>query len=182
MISLYTKLIKKARTHAAVQPRGIALLLAIIFTAVVLSIGLSLADISYKQIILASVAKQSEYAFYNADSAVECALEMDQQYNTFNLASEPHGANVASEVVVASPIPCEGQASSNISMVAYGNSATTITTVIQIPCANNVGKNASVTVYKQASATPHTAIYAEGFNDCNSSDPNRVARGIVAKY
>ena len=50
--------------------RGFALLIAIIFMSVMLSFGLALGSLAYKQQVLASSAIQSQYAFYAADSAL----------------------------------------------------------------------------------------------------------------
>ena len=63
--------------------RGFTLLVAVILASVALSLGLILLDISYKQVVLASSARQSQSAFYNADSAMECALYWDQQFDSF---------------------------------------------------------------------------------------------------
>ncbi len=164
--------------------RGAALIFAVIFTAVVLSIGISLADISYKQVILTSLVKQSSYAFYAADAGLECVLEMDQQYDTFDLSTEPIGTNA-----VNSPIYCEGQSFPS-KFTSSGTQNSQITTTIQIPCptGSNTTSNATVYVYKSAAGyvingnTYHALIYANGFNNCNASDPARVERGIIARY
>lgn len=58
---------------------GFALLIAVIFMTVMLTFGLALGSLSYKQISLASGALESQYAFYAADAGLECALYADQQ-------------------------------------------------------------------------------------------------------
>lgn len=63
--------------------KGFALLIAVIFMAVALSLGLSLASLAYKQEVLASAALESQSAFYAADAGLECALRADQQENAF---------------------------------------------------------------------------------------------------
>lgn len=52
---------------------GFALLMTLIVVGVVLSIGLSLYDLSIKQIRLSTTAKDSEIAFHAANAGVECA-------------------------------------------------------------------------------------------------------------
>ena len=160
-------------THNNSSARGFALLVAIIFTAVILSVGLSLLDVSYKQIILASTSKKSQYAFYNADAALECALEMDQVSHTFDYVNEPTGTQ-------PSPIMCEGQSFKYSSVASDG---TKRTTTFNIPCqSSSTTYNASVTVYKYLSATPTTRIYVNGFNNCNASDPYQVVRGLKSSF
>lgn len=154
------------RTHPT---RGFTLLIAIIITAVILSVALALLDISYKQVILASSARQSVYAFYAADSALECALYWDSR-GTFDYASEPTSGG---------PFRCEN-ANINFSApaVSVGESRTTTFT---IPCPSGAGDPiAEVTIYK--SSTGSTNIYANGYNSCNAADPRRVQRGLKAKY
>jgi hypothetical protein len=59
--------------------RGFALLVAIIFMSVMLTFGLALGSLGYKQEVLASSALGSQYAFYVADGVLECVLYLDQQ-------------------------------------------------------------------------------------------------------
>ncbi len=59
--------------------KGFALLVAVIFMSVMLSFALTLGSLGYKQQVLASSAKASQYAFYAADAGLECVLYADQQ-------------------------------------------------------------------------------------------------------
>lgn len=54
------------------QSGGFALLLALIVSSVALSIGLSLLDITVKQLTLGSTARESEVAFQVAATAMNC--------------------------------------------------------------------------------------------------------------
>lgn len=65
------------------KKNGFTLLIAVVFMSVMLAFGLALGSLSYKQQVLASDAIQSQYAFYVADAALECALYADQQQNLF---------------------------------------------------------------------------------------------------
>src|SRR3989344_4131769 len=75
--------------------RGFALLIAVIFVSVVLALGLSLGSLGYKQQILASGGIQSQYAFYAADAALECALR-DAQKSPIDdpFSFENHGSTL----------------------------------------------------------------------------------------
>lgn len=53
---------------------GFALLVAVVFSSVLLALGLALGSLAYKQQILASNGTRSQYAFYAAEAAFECAL------------------------------------------------------------------------------------------------------------
>ena len=155
------------------RPRGFTLLVALIFTSVILSVGLALTDIAYKQIILASTARQSEYAFYNADSALECALEQDQKLDTFDYTSGPTQGSfmcVGANVTYTNPLPSGGL---NIRIASF-----------DVPCSTGSGDpSANVKVFKDETRNPaKTVIYANGFNDCNASNPQRVERGLQSHY
>ena len=52
---------------------GFALLMTLIVVGVVLSIGLSILDLSIKQVNLSTNAKESETAFHAANAGLECA-------------------------------------------------------------------------------------------------------------
>ena len=150
--------------------RGFALLIAVVLSSVALVLGISLLDIAYKQVLLASTAKQSHYAFYVADAALECALYHDQQLNTFGYTNS----------VSASDITCEGRAanSSGFSSVRDTGSQVLVTS-FGLSCAGG-GENARVDVYKYSSG--QTYIYARGYNSCNASDTRRVERGLKVSY
>jgi Tfp pilus assembly protein PilE len=154
------------------QSRGFTLLVTMILVSVILSVSLSLLDLSYKQVYLTSIEAQSQVAFYNADSGLECALFQDEKQDMFDYTSELTSGSFA----------CEGQ--SNITYVATPPSgALPRTTVFTIPCAGDTTSgdgSATVTVYKQS--TGSTNIYSNGFNTCHASDTRRVERGITASY
>jgi hypothetical protein len=147
--------------------RGFALLIAVILSSVLVSVGLALLDISYKQVLLASTATQSQYAFYNADSALECALYWDQKNNAFDYTS-PLGA---------SNIIC-----GNIAVNGYTvttPSAGVKNTTFVIPCA---GSGSAGTVTVQKNSTGETSVFANGYNSCDSTNVKRIERALKATY
>lgn len=58
---------------------------AILFTVIVVSIislmAIGLSNASYKQLVLSSLARDSHLAFYQSDTAAECALYADNKQN-----------------------------------------------------------------------------------------------------
>ncbi|MDB5187702.1 MAG: seg [Candidatus Kaiserbacteria bacterium] len=69
--------------------RGIALLIAALISAVVISIGAAIFSIVQKQLTLSSVARESQFAFYTADTGAECALYWDTRFSYFSSTSTP---------------------------------------------------------------------------------------------
>ena len=130
-----------------------------------LALGIALLDIAYKQVLLSSSAKNSQYAFYNADSALECALYYDQKLSAFYYGTTYSGG-----------VKC-----SNISVTNFAatQDASKRTTIFTVPCAGG-GTSADVTIIKTPTGT--TNIYATGYNTCDASSPTRIERGLKAKY
>lgn len=71
-------------------------MIAVIFTAVMLAIGVSLASIGYKQVTLSSTVAASQKAFYAADTALECVL------------SAVHGKQQGKKLSVTKSWKCNG--------------------------------------------------------------------------
>jgi hypothetical protein len=151
--------------------RGVTLLIAVILSSVVLSVALALLDISYKQILLASSAKQSQYAFYSADSVMECGLYWDQQKDAFDFTATSY---------LTSGISCSDPSGTAHTIVPTTSlSGTTRTSVVTIPCTPS-GTAGTVTIYKAPNGD--TSIFATGYSTCDASDPRRIERGLKVTY
>ncbi len=74
-----------------VQQGGFAMLFTVLLISIVLSIALGLSNVTFKQTILSSLAKDSQIAFYQADAGTECGLYYDFTRNVF-----PEGTTVLS--------------------------------------------------------------------------------------
>lgn len=153
------------------SPRGFTLLIAVVLTSVLLAVGLTLLDIALKQITLSSTARQSQYAFYAADSAMECALYWDQRENAFSYAS-------------ARPSITCGATSIPVSTTVNGSLRTS---TFSMPCPEG-GHSATLTIYKTNGSTvcntgtATSCLYASGFNTCSASDARRIERGLKVFY
>lgn len=68
--------------------KGFTLFIALIVSSLLLAIGFSLGTIILKQLVFANSGKESQLAFYAADSGAECALYWDRKntegYTTFD--------------------------------------------------------------------------------------------------
>jgi hypothetical protein len=142
---------------------------------VVLAVGVSLIDIAVKQFALASSAKNSQYAFYNADSALECALYYDQKMNAFHYSESQNIPVECGGIDIVFPSDYPG-----ISNYAESQNSSARTTTFSIPCSGGAGYSASVTIIKQSSGV--TDIYANGYSACAASNPNRIERGVKIHY
>lgn len=67
--------------------RGFTLLLAALVATIVLSLGAAIYTIAFKQVVLSSIGRDSQLAFYAADTMAECALYWDVRQNIFSTSS-----------------------------------------------------------------------------------------------
>ena len=154
--------------------KGFALLIAVIFMSVMLALGLALGSLGYKQQVLSSSAIESQYAFYAADAAQECALEKDQMDGTFFV--NPSSGSV---------LPCD-DATFPITMPlsSWMASGGTVYAVSSIPniSLDDGARCASVTIYKPPlTSTSPTYIFSQGYDvPCASivAGARFVSRGI----
>lgn len=167
--------------------RGIALLVTVIFMTVMLSFGIALAALSYKQSVLASTAIQSQTAFFAADGALECALYADQQegdyfYGDWSITNEPDPATMAGYAAAA----CNGQVMTTPAPVATWDS--TRLAVFERISYNQGQTCADLTIYKYGaplSSGERDFIFSTGYNvPCSSIVPGArvVSRGLYEKY
>lgn len=57
--------------------KGFVILFAVLLVSITLTISLSLFNITFKQLILSSVARDSQFAYFAADSGMDCARHWD---------------------------------------------------------------------------------------------------------
>ena len=129
--------------NSSSKKRGFVLLIAVIVASLMLVLASAMFTLVQKEIILSSLGRDSQYAFYTADSALECALYWDFQKQAF---ASPSGGP---------PIVCNGITIGPISYVG-----------LEQPMAyqfDSAGYCAKVTVTKHA-AYPRTTIQARGYN------------------
>lgn len=69
--------IKNKHIHIRKEQKGFAVLFAVLTSSLLVTIGISIYGISIKELTMSTSAKDSQTAFYAADSARECALYWD---------------------------------------------------------------------------------------------------------
>lgn len=155
--------------------RGFALLIAVIFMSVMLTFGLALGSLAYKQQIIASSAIQSQYAFYAADAALECALYADQQESLFAYQSNPNA-----------PVPafsCDAAAPLSARTLLHTPSHWVTTERFSLDGGTHC---ADITVDKPAGLGT-TYLFSQGYSEpcatvAAGNDPRLVVRGLKAQY
>jgi hypothetical protein len=66
-------------TKKYTQSAGFTLFVALVVSSMLLAVGFSLSNIILKQLIFSNSGKESQLAFYAADSGAECALYWDRK-------------------------------------------------------------------------------------------------------
>lgn len=161
-----------------IPQRGFTLLISVIFMSVMLSFGLALGSLGYKQQILASGAIQSQYAFYVADTALECALYADQRENLFAYAK--YDGNPKS-------MTCDAQ---TVAVVQMPPSVSQLISTVRLSLDSGT-HCADVTVYKyntpQAPSGLTTFLFSTGYDvSCDRvaapGNARFASRGMSAHY
>lgn len=167
---------KAGEPHEATS-RGFALLVAVIFMSVMLTFGLALGSLAYKQSKLTETTVESQYAFYAADSALECVLYADQQLDAFDYAkyNSGHSSSIPS-------IACDGNNNpQQVTVLSYTGTQLVEADRLSL---DSGARCADVTIYKPKSSTGTTYLFSQGYNvpcsDVGSSAT--VARGLEAHY
>ena len=165
---------------------GFTLLIAIIFVSVLLALALTLGSLGYKQEVIARTASDSQYAYYAADAALECALVEaygeDSAGNPFAYTSHNSGLT----------FPCGGKAQPLFggSDISYTATQRQTQWRLDIQFANPVSHSGSthfcadVTVYAPQDVSQATTVFSQGYSiPCSQvgvGGVNFSARGLYA--
>lgn len=95
---------------------GFALLLTIVIISIVLAVGISLLEITVKQISLSTTGRDSELAFNGAQAAVECA---QATLKDVDVAVSVPGSLVASCFASSDPMSLSSEDSSRTSLYSF---------------------------------------------------------------
>lgn len=167
---------QKHRAHK--KAAGFTLFIALIVSSLLLAIGFSLSTIILKQLVFANSGKESQLAFYAADSGAECALYWDRKdFNGFTTFDSTFGTTSVYEEIFCGgggktnpPIPQSGRVGSFSKVSADLTQATTTFYVdYSDPENENHKACAKVLVYKwldTSGANPieRTQIDSRGYN------------------
>jgi len=100
--NIHRNIFKKLATPLLSRERGFTLLLAVIVSAISLSLGTAIFSIEQKEVTLSSVCRNSQFAFYAADTAAECALYWDMRFNFFSTSTPTVAATCDGQAVTVS--------------------------------------------------------------------------------
>jgi Tfp pilus assembly protein PilX len=153
------------------REQGITLLISLIITGTLLLVATAIANIALKQATIAASGRESQYAFYAADSGAECALYWD--------VKNPTGISAFATSTVTT-INCNQNLSnpSNPTPTSVGGSMSGVSTFTLKFLPDTFC--AVVTVTKDNDGT--TKIESLGYNTCDTTNPRRVERAVRVTY
>lgn len=163
--------------------KGFTLLYASLIVSLILSISLAIANLTLSQFTLSSAGRESQFAFYNADSGIECALYQENKVTPFPTSYSSSTLSITCD-------PTAGVTA----LVAVGkfptnqNSATTTTTYEFNPttsCQKTNPISFTITVNKgpvKNDGSRNVHIESRGYNTCDSTNPRRVERGLYIDF
>lgn len=145
------------------KQNGYAMLFTVIIVSAISIITAGLINAIYKQLILSSLAKDSQSAFYQADTASECALYMDRV--------------LGQDFIDSNPFWSCGKLNLDVKMIDKNFSLIPADPDSLSPCFR-----VDVTKEQVDSNKIKTTIKAKGYNICNLNNPRTVERAIEINY
>ncbi len=165
------------KTKESIQTRGFTLLYASLIASLLTALGIAMFGIAQKELTLSSLGRESQYAFYAADTGAECATYWDFKSNAF-----------ATSTVFAGNAKCAGKTLSDFP-TGYENG------LGNDGVAGLGGTNTSTFWFEtnshcvyvrvtKANSYPYTKIESFGYNTkCSDvTNPRRLERAVRSTY
>jgi len=191
--------------------QGFTLLFSILVSVLVLSIGASIISTALRQNILSGTGRESQHAFYAANTGIECAMYWDLNSPEFGAQRfvfpftgsqrTQNGLNSSAPVncgggniVTGSGFPTSQSFTKPWTVTENGgNGNKENVTTFRIAINNNVNSRVNkvlycseVTVrktYNSSTSKLTTLITSQGFSNCDpAGNPNTVQRGLEFRY
>ncbi len=154
---------------------GYTLLFSVLVSSVVLAIGISILNISKKEFLLATSARESTIAFFSADSGLECAMYHDDGRFATTSSANPTISCGFTSVTVPKTSPGG----------IYGTYSYSFDVRIGDSTCSRVTLNKSY-----VNGAPQTEILTRGYNmgwdyttsSCSKTNTRRVERALRLTY
>jgi hypothetical protein len=179
MHTINTKENKNEHDLSGSSRGGYAILFAVVMISVITTLAIGLANTTYKQLVLSSVAKDSQTAFFQSDTATECAL-----YTVYGYGYGPQNEGES--------FPCgidkNGDPYQVVITATNGQAGTdyTINPYTASPTYNDADPcfSSTYTLLSPSSnpADPTVDIKARGYNVCDPGNPRKVEREIELTF
>jgi hypothetical protein len=154
--------------------KGITLLVSLITVSMLALVSFVVVNVALKQLIIGYGNQESQYAFYNADGGIDCAIYWDLQKNGNPSPFDPY------TTLPYSPTPrCNNQNLTFLTPtpppVVSGYSTTTFQANLLKGCI-------IVDVVKKVGLATTTKVDSRGYNTCTGGALRRYERGVEIRY
>jgi len=159
---------------------GFTLLFAVLVASLLTSVGLAMTSIAQKQLVLSSVGRDSQYAFYAADTGAECALYWDFKYDAFSTST--------TYALTATPPPkCSGQLLQDFPSSGGERNPDSVTGLggaSETTFWFEANKRCVYVTVTKSTVVPHTKVVSLGYNTaCNDpANPRRLERAVSTSF
>jgi hypothetical protein len=158
--------------------RGFVLLLAVLVSGILLALGFALYNIASKELVLSSAARDSQFAFYAADSGIECALYWSRKFDAFSSTSPLTQVACGSGTLPPGP----GNGVAPLTRTPGSGPDPVNTTTFSFSLGTNLTDSCTgVTVTRQDNPT-RISVRADGYNTCVTTNPRRLDRAIRSNF
>lgn len=147
------------------QPRAFTLLMSVLISSILLALGYEIYNLAVKEVNLSSSGRESQFAFFAADTGIECALWADSKLDAFATSSSLTELNC-------------GTATSTLARQLNG---TDYITTFDVTTGSG-SKTQCTTVLVTRKEPKKTVIEAYGHNTCVLTNPLRLERAIRVTY
>ncbi|MEX0919323.1 MAG: PilX N-terminal domain-containing pilus assembly protein [Parcubacteria group bacterium] len=147
---------------------GFTLFIAIVVMGTLLLVATGIVNLAVRQSHISVSGRESQIAFYAADSGMECALFWDVGSLSASSAFDTTSENT---------ITCNQDALNPDNQWVVGGEATSVIDLITF---NPASHCATVTVTKNPDGS--TTIESRGYNTCDPDNARRVERAVRATY
>jgi Tfp pilus assembly protein PilX len=170
------------------KTKGFTLLYASLVVSLILSVALAIAHIMLTEITLSSAGKDSQKAFYAADTGLECALYYENNvpaaddFRFFRYRGGPGNSFVgglASEI--SGTIECGERSPTGVN-INNGNANASTTTTFDIETSSGICFNIFVEKKKRDEYSTFVRIESRGYSTCDTDSPRRVERGLYTSF
>ena len=169
---------QQQKERSPLYDKGFTLLFAVLASSLLLAVGLAIFNVALKEAILSSAAKDSQLAFYAADTGVECALYWDLQADPPGSAFDP--AAVGSSITCAGTRIKTGTQTVPTDPPQPSQIGGALTSIFFLDFSPSSDTCAIVSVDK--TKLPLTTLESRGFTMCQTGSTRRVEREIRVTY
>lgn len=170
------------------KKNGYTLLFSVLVASLVLAIGVSILNISKKEFMLTTSARDSAMAFYAADSGIECAAYGDQEFGSFSETTDSPSGTLHCGEAMGAINPPPGQPATEI--IAGEEYVRTFSVKFGEGDGRESCTDIAVVKKLNINGSFDTIIEARGYNfgwnpstqNCDVQGPRKVERGVRLTY